>query len=126
MTQWLIDTTLYTGLLIALVLLLRRPVAAAFGPQIAYALWALPLLRLILPPIVLPARFAPDPAPATAAAPPAVGPIAEIATVPVPVPPAMADATFAIAWGDILLSIWLGAAIAFLAWRIVTYRRMRR
>lgn len=60
MTQWLLDTTLYTGLLIALVLLLRRPVARAFGPQVAYALWALPFLRLVLPPIVLPASLAPQ------------------------------------------------------------------
>ena len=39
MIDWLIDTTLYTGLLIALVLLVRRPVARWFGPQLAYALW---------------------------------------------------------------------------------------
>ena len=37
--------------LMALVLLARRRVREAFGPQIAYALWALPLLRLILPPL---------------------------------------------------------------------------
>ncbi len=35
MTPWLLDTLLYTGLLIALVLVLRRPVGRWFGPQIA-------------------------------------------------------------------------------------------
>ena len=58
MSTWLIDTALYTGLLIAAVLLLRRPVSRIFGPSMAYALWALPLLRLFLPPIVLPASLA--------------------------------------------------------------------
>ena len=61
MSTWLIDTALYTALLIALVLVLRRPVARHFGPGMAYALWALPLLRLFLPPLVLPANFAPAP-----------------------------------------------------------------
>lgn len=56
---WLLDTLLATGGLIALVLVLRRPVARLFGPGLAYALWALPLLRLMLPPLVLPARAEP-------------------------------------------------------------------
>ena len=54
--SWLVDTLLATGALIALVLVLRRPVARLFGAGLAYALWALPLLRLILPPLVLPAQ----------------------------------------------------------------------
>src|SRR5687768_5200272 len=62
MSAWLIDTVLYTGLLIGLVLALRRPVGKFFGPQLAYALWALPFLRLLLPPVVLPASLAPEPA----------------------------------------------------------------
>ncbi|UAB77314.1 hypothetical protein INR77_10890 [Erythrobacter sp. SCSIO 43205] len=55
MTHWMIETLLWTAVLIAFVLLVRRPVARHFGPQIAYALWALPALRLFLPPIELPA-----------------------------------------------------------------------
>ena len=39
MTAWLLDTLIYTGLMIALVLVLRRPVSRHFGPQLAYALW---------------------------------------------------------------------------------------
>ena len=49
MSAWLIDTVLYTGALIALVLVLRRPVGRLFGAQLAYGLWALPFLRLLLP-----------------------------------------------------------------------------
>ncbi len=56
---WLADTMIWTGVLIALVLVLRRPVSRVFGAQAAYALWLLPFLRLILPPITLPAAMAP-------------------------------------------------------------------
>ncbi|MEL7487730.1 MAG: M56 family metallopeptidase [Pseudomonadota bacterium] len=37
------------GLLIILVLMLRKPVSRIFGPQAAYLLWAAPALRLLLP-----------------------------------------------------------------------------
>ncbi len=53
------ETIAWTGALIALVLVLRRPVSRHFGAQAAYALWALPFLRLLMPPIVLPAEIAP-------------------------------------------------------------------
>jgi bla regulator protein blaR1 len=134
MTAWLADTLLYTGLLIALILMLRRPVARWFGPQVAYALWALPLLRLLLPPIVLPASLAPTveaeavPAvvPASVTASGSVGPME---AAPVGAAEFAAAAAPAWAWADLLpfaLSVWLGVAIAFLAWRVVTYKRMRR
>ncbi len=48
---WLIEALAASTLLMGLALLIRRPVREAFGPQIAYALWALPLLRLLLPPL---------------------------------------------------------------------------
>ena len=54
MTEWLIDTLVMTGALMALVLLLRRPVARCFGAQAAYALWLLPALRFVMPPLALP------------------------------------------------------------------------
>ncbi|MBV7260073.1 M56 family metallopeptidase [Erythrobacter crassostreae] len=62
MTAWLFDTLIWTAALIALVLVLRRPVASWFGPQFAYALWALPMLRLLMPPLTLPAWLKPEPA----------------------------------------------------------------
>ncbi len=48
---WAVEAMIASTLLMALVLLARRHVRQAFGPQIAYALWALPLLRLLLPPL---------------------------------------------------------------------------
>ena len=143
MTAWLLDTLLYTGLLIALVLVLRRPVSHHFGPQIAYALWGLPFLRLLLPPVVLPASLAPEPAAApelavetTPAAgseswveAPAATPPVPSAEVPLPVSaPPVASAPPAWEWADlaaIAVALWLAGATAFLVWRAVMYRRMR-
>ena len=56
---FLFDTLMWTGALIALVLLLRRPVARHFGAGAAYALWFPPLARLILPPVTLPGWMRP-------------------------------------------------------------------
>lgn len=67
MSAVLLQTLLWTGVLIAAVLVLRRPVGRHFGPEAAYALWALPAARLVLPPLTLPAWMAPRtaaPAPA--------------------------------------------------------------
>src|SRR3546814_13448626 len=56
------DTLLTTGLLVAAILLIRKPFARAFGPGLTYALWAIPSLRFLLPPL-------PFAAPTTAVAP---------------------------------------------------------
>ena len=39
------DTLLATALLVALILLVRKPFARHFGPRLAYALWLVPALR---------------------------------------------------------------------------------
>ncbi|MXP40877.1 hypothetical protein GRI75_04360 [Altererythrobacter soli] len=118
MTSWLMDTLLYTGVLIALVLILRRPVARHFGPRIAYALWALPALRLVLPPVVLPASMAPVEQEASGEAALALAAYA-------PAEQAVAHEP-AFGAADLLLALWLGGAALFMAWRIATYLRMRR
>lgn len=107
--QWLIETFLYTGALIALVLVLRRPVARYFGPGIAYALWALPGLRFIMPPILLPASMAP------------AEEAAQIAAAGVPAGAGMMAGVMEFAG-----PVWLLGAAVFLAWRACGYVRMRR
>lgn len=107
-SQWLIETFLYTGALIALVLVLRRPVARYFGPQIAYALWALPGLRFIMPPLVLPASMAP-----------AGDEAARLAMASTTLPAELALM-------DVLAPVWLLGAAVFLAWRVRGYGQMRR
>ena len=121
MIPWLLDTLLYTGLLIALVLLVRRPVARHFGPTCAYALWALPGLRLVMPPVILPSSMAP--------AQPEIGEGAllalAMATEASPAPAAV-DAPMWWDRAELLLALWLGGALLFLASRMANYLKMRR
>ncbi|MFM5932076.1 MAG: M56 family metallopeptidase [Novosphingobium sp.] len=116
MSTFLFDTMLMTGLLIGLVLLLRRPVGRMFGAQAAYALWLLPFLRLLLPPVELPASMAPQ---ADAAVP--VETLVVYAAEPAAIP---VEAGFD--WAAAGVALWLLGAVAFLAWRTIAYLRMRR
>jgi beta-lactamase regulating signal transducer with metallopeptidase domain len=112
--SWLTDTLFATGALIALVLVLRRPVARMFGPGMAYALWALPLLRLAIPPLVLPEAQAPV---AYFVA------EADVATETVSViEPSAASWSLT----EVALAVWIGGALAFIAWRGWSYLAMRR
>lgn len=144
MSAVLIETLVWTGALIAAVLVLRRPVASNFGPQAAYALWALPLLRLVLPPLTLPAWMAPE-----AAAPEAIAPMAEavapgtlpieatalaapaaaaVPAVPEAAPQAGFDLFALLAdWplAEILLAVWLGGALVSLWLRFSAYFGLR-
>ena len=51
LASWAVEALVASALLMVLVLLVRTPVRRAFGPRVAYALWLLPALRLLLPPI---------------------------------------------------------------------------
>ena len=51
MIGWALETFVATTLLMLLVLAVRGPVRKAFGPHMAYALWLLPVARLLLPPL---------------------------------------------------------------------------
>jgi beta-lactamase regulating signal transducer with metallopeptidase domain len=134
----LAHTLVWTGVLIALVLLVRRPVARWCGPQVAYALWALPALRLILPPITVPAWMAPPPAPTVAEPIPANVPVAEevlwqtaevASAAPLQTAPAAGFDVMALLadWPIIeaLLLAWLGGAGVFLWRRFGAYFELR-
>ncbi|UKK84008.1 M56 family metallopeptidase [Sphingopyxis sp. BSN-002] len=45
------DTMVTTAALVLAVLLIRKPFARHFGPQLTYMLWLVPALRLLLPPL---------------------------------------------------------------------------
>lgn len=149
MTGVLFHTLVWTGVLMAAVLVLRRPVSRHFGPQVAYALWALPLARLVLPPVTLPAWLAPaKPAAAAAdasagapgplmlaAAPPAdallvdggAAPASAALAVPA-APPSGFDLLAVLAdvpAAEILLAVWLGGAGVFLWRRFAAYFALR-
>jgi len=121
MTDFLVHLLVWTGLLIGAVLILRRPVARHFGPQAAYALWLLPLLRLLLPPIELPAWLAPAPVPGQAE--PAGYTFVMTGDAVALPPPVSVGPT--IDWTAILMAVWLGGAAVFLVRRFALYFRMR-
>lgn len=129
---FLFDTLMWTGALIALVLLLRRPVARHFGAGAAYALWFLPLARLILPPVTLPGWMRPalsdtapvaDPATAAALVPEGAEVLGqtEMGATLAPVP-----MDSAIDLLSPLVVLWLVGAAIFMGRRFWLYAQLRR
>lgn len=129
---WAIDALIASTLLMIAVLLVRGPVRKAFGPQIAYALWALPVLRLVLPPMPEGWRLADAPiaragetistyvtASATNAATemplagPMSGPAAGIDTASVTYP----------SLGAVVAAVWILGALGLLLWHLVRHRQ---
>lgn len=124
MIAWVIETFVATTLLMLLVLAIRKPVGRHFGPNIAYALWALPVLRLALPPL-------PESWRASAATP--VAAASEVITYyvvdPITVPEAAAT-TAAVPveavpfdWLPVVAAIWAAGALAFLAYHLIAHNR---
>jgi bla regulator protein blaR1 len=110
MTAWAIDTAIGVTLVMLLVLAVRRPVARHFGAGWAYALWLLPLLRMLMPPIDLFGN-------AAASLPSYTMILLPSAEAAVPA----ADAAAAIDWLALLVAVWLGGAGAFALWQQSTY-----
>tara|TARA_B100000678_G_scaffold173420_1_gene144700 strand:+ start:202 stop:1920 length:1719 start_codon:yes stop_codon:yes gene_type:complete len=117
------DTLFWTGVLIVAVLALRRPVSRHFGARAAYALWALPFLRLVLPPIVLPASVAPETAPSVVVPIGGYG-VAETGGGGVLLQPMVASQP-TIDWALVALTVWLIGALVFLTRRYALYFAMR-
>lgn len=129
MTVWLIEALVGSSLLMLFVALVRRPMARMFGARIAYALWLLPVLRMMLPalpgwqPLYVPvagetpaggAAFAlMDPASA-AAMPPILPPVLTT-TAPPPTAGLIADPV------QVLLLLWLAGAIVWFGWQMARY-----
>lgn len=113
-TRWLVEALLASALLIALVMLLRRPVAKYLGARAAYALWALPVLRLLLPPLP------------QAASPVAMLPVdSHFVSIGYVREAVQAPAT-QFPWIEAGLVIWMGGAALFLLVQAVAYLRFRR
>ncbi len=149
---WIVQTLIASGLLMALVMAVRGPVMRMFGAKIAYALWLLPALRMVLPPLpghhtlMIPvASLKPHEAtlgladPATAAAmvatpalphpaPELVVQYAPMDPPPVelhaagPLPLPPAPPAHAIDWAMVLLAIWLVGAVVVFVTQLVRYR----
>lgn len=126
MIAWIVEALIASTLLMAMVLMVRRPVRRVFGPQIAYALWALPALRLMLPP--LPAEWRSHVAMPISRASEAVSglvlPVSEatpVATAAISAPEAAAVPWTLILWGG-----WALGAAAFFLVHLMRHRRFCR
>jgi beta-lactamase regulating signal transducer with metallopeptidase domain len=124
MQTWVFDSLLVTTLLMGAILLLRRPVAKAFGPGVAYALWLIPAARLLMPSL--------EGAPVEAAGDaqwvrdavresmlsgiPASDPVVVTASE---MPAATID------WAALGLTFWLGGAALFFIIQMIRYASMR-
>lgn len=120
MIGWLIDALIASTILMVIVLMVRGPVRRAFGPTVAYALWALPAIRLVLPPLP---QF---PAWREATAPVLAQRATETLTVYVFEPlagSAATPATLLPAVGLSLAVLWGVGAAAFLGWHALNHRR---
>ncbi|MEO1968090.1 MAG: M56 family metallopeptidase [Sphingomonadaceae bacterium] len=125
MREFLLDTLLWTGVLMALVLLIRRPVSRRFGPGYAYMLWAIPFVRLVMPPIVLPAWLRPVDAAQAVAVPQNLAP-SDMVALAAQVPTTQVHVASSFDYGFWLMALWLAGAAIFLARRFQQYFQLRR
>jgi beta-lactamase regulating signal transducer with metallopeptidase domain len=130
LVPWAVEALAASALLIALVLLVRGPVRRTFGAPVAYALWALPVLRLALPPLPHGLResvAAPLAAPFAASF---AAPLTEVGQqVTIFIAPAAAGGAAAspgLTAGMTLALLWGAGAAAFLGWHLVAYARFRQ
>jgi len=108
MIGWAISTAIAVSILILAVLALRGPVATAFGARAAYALWAAPFIRALMPP--LPALSLP---PSTA----------PLSLAPVRMVFVHSSANGGWGMGDALLGLWLVGAAIYLALHCIRHNR---
>lgn len=119
MSVWIAETLIATTLLMALVMMLRRPVAHWLGAGAAYMLWLLPLARMMLP--ALPQTIA-DPSPLHRAV--------DQSGLPAMLEPGRATVTLAATpafpWIESAIALWLAGVALFLVVQLVGYARFRR
>ncbi len=134
MNAWAFETLVATSVLMALVLIVRNPVARAFGPRAAYALWALPALRVVMPnlpgwrlfyvPVI---HLSGEHVAAGLIDPVSAARLAAEDAVAVPLAPLAAPVHVeTIHWQALLLAIWLGGALLWFGWQMLRYQGFLR
>lgn len=130
---FLFDTLVWTAALLGLALLLRRPVAKHLGAGAAYALWFLPLVRLLFPPVTLPAWMKPaflgpalpeEPVVTDLALAPAAESGFSYAEFTAPIAPETLASPIDLLTP--LIVLWLVGAVVFMARRFWLYGELRR
>ena len=112
MTLWLLGNMAWASLFMLVVLAIRQPFARLFGAGPAYALWLLPALRLVMPPLPSLAPDIPSPLPAETL-------VVWAGDAAAPLPPAGGPGQ----WVPLLLAIWALGAAVFAGWQWLAYRR---
>lgn len=112
MTGWFFANLAWASVMMLAVLVIRQPFARAFGAGPAYALWLLPAVRLVMPPLPAWPADVPNLLPSQT-----VILWAEDAAAP------MSSDGGAGQWATILLAIWALGVAALLAWQWLAYRR---
>jgi bla regulator protein blaR1 len=111
-TDWFLANMAQASLAMLIVLAIRRPFAAAFGAGPVYALWLLPAVRLVAPPLPAWGVALPDLLPPQTLT-------LFVEDVAAPLPPDGGPGQ----WVPILLALWALGAAALLAWQFLAYRR---
>ncbi|WP_425229385.1 M56 family metallopeptidase [Sphingomonas sp.] len=110
-----LDALIASTLLLGAVLLARGPVRHAFGPRVSYALWALPALRLLLPPLPAGWWHSEAAAPITRAG--------ETIVVYVAAPMRAASGPSV---GLLVAAVWAAGVALFLGWHLLRHLRFCR
>lgn len=124
MSTWLLDSLLITSLMLAAILVIRRPVARTFGAGIAYLLWVIPALRLLVPSIT---SSAPAPVEGSQAVRDTVRE-AVMASITTPSPTVNAAGelvTSGMDWTALAITVWLGGAAVMFLMQMIRYASMR-
>lgn len=125
MIAWLVETLIVTTALVLLVLVLRNPVRQTFGAKVAYALWMLPALRLVMPPVT---ALVPESSPIASVAHSsgALSQLIRSRVVQLDAPALAATSGLSVNWPLVMAAFWLVGALAFAVWQVVSYRRFTR
>ncbi len=107
MIAWLAGNMLWASAAMLVVLAIRRPVAATLGAGAAYALWLVPALRLVAPPMDWVAGSLPTLPPIILSIDLAEG--------------GGASSAAGVTWLNLLAALWLGGALLFLAYQALCY-----
>ena len=123
MSLWMFETLVATTALMLVVLAIRGPVAARFGPRAAYLLWLAPALRMVMPP--LPEIWSPEiwsiaPTQQIQEA------VTVITGVSSPAGVALVAPDSSSVWPILLVALWLGGAALFFMRHILAYQRFVR
>jgi bla regulator protein blaR1 len=110
MIDWLKETLLTSGILLGLVLLARRPFALWAGPKIAYTLWLVPVVRVLMPPLPVGGMTVLDL-------------FSAVSSQGVVISAPQLRATGSQDWELLLALLWLGGAVAFLLFHLFCHFR---